>query len=150
MPIPFNFTFDVGIYVSNTDQSFQILEQLLMLFNPTLNLQTSDSTMDWTKISSIELIGINTEENMPAATDKRIIVWTLSFSVTGWISAPVDIRNNIVQKIILQYGDLEGFRLFEYDEDGNPAPFTDGSLWSTDVITSPITSVNQPAPEDKV
>lgn len=149
MPIPYNFTFDLSLYVSNTDQAHQILEQFLMLFNPTLQLQINDAAMDWTKISSIELLSINNEENHPSSTEKRMIIWTMSFSVMAWISVPMDIRNNIIETIILRYGDLDKFQLYEYDSNGNPEPFEDGGLWSTDIIVAPDVTINQPLPETK-
>ena len=40
MPIPYKMQVQLGIYASNTDQHFQILEQILMLFEPQLQLQT--------------------------------------------------------------------------------------------------------------
>jgi hypothetical protein len=150
MPVPFNFTFDLSIYVSNTDQSHQVLEQLLMLFDPTLQLQTSDAPLDWTKISSIELLSINNEENHPAGVDKRMIIWTLTFMVQAWISAPIDVRKNIIEKIILRYGDLDGFTLYEYNDAGEPEPFAEGSLWATDIIEAPGIVIAEPPPEDKV
>ena len=150
MPVPYNFSFELNIYASNTDQAWQIVEQLTMLFDPTLELQTSDKNLDWTKISSIELTGLNNEENVPAGTEKRMIIWTLTFTVAAWISAPADIKHNIIQKIILRYGDLGGFTLYEYDENGEPAPFSDDSLWSVDIIEAPSLTIEEPPPEDKI
>jgi len=149
MPVPYNLAFDLSIYTSNTDQAWQALEQITMLFDPTLELQTSDKPLDWTKISSIELLNITNEENNPSGTEKRMIIWTFSFTVMAWISAPANIRKNIIETIIVEYGDLGGFTLFEYDEDGNPAPFADGSLWDTDTINAPDITITEPAPEDK-
>jgi hypothetical protein len=149
MPIPYNLTFDLYIYVSNSDQSFQILEQLLMIFDPTLQLQTSEAALDWTKINSVELTGINNEENIPSGTEKRMIIWTLSFMVTAWISAPLEVKKNIVQKIILEYGGLETFTLFEFDENGEPKVFGDGDVWDVDIIESPHIVISEPPPEEK-
>ncbi len=151
MPIPYNFSFDLNIFTSNTDQAWQILEQLTMLFDPTLELQTSDKPMDWTKINSIELTGLQSEENIPSGTEKRMIIWTLSFIVSAWISAPADIKQNIIETIILRYGDLNKFTLYEYNDQGDPEPFGEDGLWSTDVITAePGLTIEEPKPEDKV
>lgn len=151
MPVPYNFTFDLNIYVSNTDQAWQVVEQLAMLFDPTLELQTSDKPLDWTKISSIELTGLQTEENIPSGTEKRMIIWTLTFTVAAWISAPVDIKQNIIQKIILRYGDLDKFVLYEYNDEGEPEPFGENGLWSVDIIEAEAgLTIEEPKPEDKI
>ena len=41
MPTPYQMTLNVDIWTSNTDQKLQILEQILMLFNPSLEIQTT-------------------------------------------------------------------------------------------------------------
>ena len=48
MPTPFELTFNADIFTTNTDQKLQILEQVLVLFNPALELQTTDNFLDWT------------------------------------------------------------------------------------------------------
>lgn len=125
MPIPYIMDVDLSFYASNTQQMHQMLEQILMLFDPVLQVQTSDSAFDWTKITGVELTGINNEENYPASTDRRIIQWTLSFQMPIYISAPVDIREEIVRKIIIQLGDIRGFSVNEFDENGELVPFID-------------------------
>lgn len=134
MPIPYVMTVELSIYASNTLQLHQILEQILMLFDPVLQIQTSDSAFDWTKITSVELTSINNEENFPAGGDKRILQWSLSFDIPIYISAPIDIKDDIVRKIFIQVGDLEGLQINEYDEDGNLVPFADGHNYGTIII----------------
>jgi hypothetical protein len=129
MPVPYNLTLELSLYVSNTNQLHQILEQILMLFDPILQIQTTDSPFDWTKITTVELTGINNEENYPVGQDRRIINWSLNFLLPMWISAPLDVKNEVVQKILIKIGDLKGFSLNEYDENGDLAPFT--TIWAT-------------------
>ena len=104
MPVPYNAQFDLHLFTSNTDQKNQILEQILMLFDPFIQIQTSDDVFDWTKITQIELINIGLEENFPAGTERRIIQTTLSFTVPIWISVPTDIRNDYIKDIFLRIG----------------------------------------------
>jgi hypothetical protein len=123
MPIPYIMSADLAVYASNTQQLHQILEQLLMLFDPVLQIQTSDAAFDWTKITSVELVGINNEENFPPAGDRRVLTWTFNFSIPIYISAPIDVRDEVVRKIIITIGDVKGFRVNEFDEAGNQVPF---------------------------
>ena len=38
MPTPYNLTLNVDVWSTNTDQKLQIMEQIMMLFNPSLEL----------------------------------------------------------------------------------------------------------------
>jgi hypothetical protein len=131
MPIPYIMNVDLSIYASNSNQMHQILEQLLMLFDPTLQIQTSDAAFDWTKIASVELVGINNEENFPPGGDRRIIVWSLQFVIPFYISVPIDIKDEMVRKIFVQIGNLDGFQVNEFDENGQMVPFEPGSSYGT-------------------
>lgn len=133
MPIPYNLTFELAIYSSNMDQMFQILEQLLIIFDPTLQIQTNDSPYDWSRQTNVELLSIQQEENYPIGTEKRMIVWTLNFRMETWISPPMDIKDNLVKKITMRFGDLNGFALNEYDASGELMPFA-GDVWSETTI----------------
>lgn len=123
MPIPYMMTVDLSIYASNTNQMHQILEQIFMLFDPVLQIQTSDAAFDWTKITTVELTNINNEENYPPGGDRRVMQWSLNFSIPIYISAPVDVKDELVRKITITIGDLDGFLINEFDEDGNLVPF---------------------------
>jgi hypothetical protein len=135
MPIPYIMSTELSIYASNTQQMHQILEQLLMLFDPILQIQTSDAALDWTKITTVELTGLNNEENYPPAGDRRLIMWTLSFDIPIYISAPVDIKDEIVRKIVIRLGDLDKFQINEYDDQGNMVPFEAGGEYGTITVT---------------
>jgi hypothetical protein len=135
MPIPYIMGLELALYASNTQQLHQILEQLLCLFDPILQIQTSDAAFDWTKLTTIELTGINNEENYPPGGDRRVLVWSLNFEVPIYISTPVDVRDELVRKIIIQLGDLKGFTVNEFDDAGNLVPFETTFYGPTEVIT---------------
>ena len=58
MPTPYNLSINADIWSTNTDQKLQILEQILMLFNPSLEIQTTDNFVDWTSLSVVNLENI--------------------------------------------------------------------------------------------
>lgn len=136
MPIPYDITMELSIYASNTDQLHQILEQILMIFDPIVQIQKNDSSFDWTKITHVELIGIANEENYPIGTDRRIINWTLTFNMPIYLSAPLELKHNIVKDIVIQLGNLDTMQLNEYDENGNLVPF--GETFAMINVTSSI------------
>jgi len=134
MPIPYNLEMELSIYTSNTNQMHQILEQILMIFDPIVQIQKTDATFDWTKITHVELTGINNEENHPMGTDKRIKIWSLIFDMPIYLSAPLELKNNIVHDIQIRIGNIQNFTFNEYDENGDLQPFGADDLWSTSNI----------------
>lgn len=136
MPIPYNMQMELSIYTSNTDQLYQILEQILMLFDYDMQLQFNDAPFDWTKITKLTLDGISNEENYPASIDKRNIIWTLQFTMPVWLSPPFEIRQNIIESIKIRMGDLSQLVLDEVGPDGELIPFaTDEAIYYEDTIT---------------
>lgn len=99
MPVPYKMTFELCTLTSNDDQHFQIQEQIMMLFDPQLQIQTSDDPLDWTQITTVTLQGINWEENFPAGADKRITMSVLSFEVVAYLSGPAEFKNNYIESI---------------------------------------------------
>ena len=130
MPIPYIMTTELSLMASNTQQAHQMLEQLLVLFDPTLQIQTSDSAFDWTKISSITLNSISSEETYPLGTSKRVITWTLSFEMPIYISIPATVKDDIVRNINIRIGDLAKMQVTEFDENGNLVPFLPEDVWA--------------------
>lgn len=104
MPTPYDIEMELGIYASNTDQHHQILEQILPLFDPTLQIQTSTSVMDWKRINQVELTGVQVDTNYPIGTERRIIQSTLTFKLPIWLDIPADVRTNIIKRIYLRIG----------------------------------------------
>lgn len=134
MPIPYNMEMDLSIYASNTDQMYQILEQILILFDYDMQVQFNDSPFDWAKISKITLLGLTNEENYPTGIDKRMIIWSLQFELEIWLSPPYEVRQNIIQKIKLRMGDMDKMVLDEYDVNGELVPFSaDGVYFETEI-----------------
>lgn len=115
MPVPYKLTMELGIWVSNMDQHFQIMEQIMMLFNPTLQIQRSEEVTDWTSITSVELVGISPEENFPAGTDRRLINTTMSFEVPIHISAPANVHDKYVKDIYMRIGAVSQSATSSYD-----------------------------------
>lgn len=107
MPIPYRMSIDLSIYCSNQEQQFQILEQILMLFDPSLQIQTSDTPFDWTKITTVRLEDIRLEENYPPGMDRRMIQSTLGFSLPIYIAPPSTLKQEIVNKILYRIGVID-------------------------------------------
>lgn len=93
MPTPYSLTVNVDIWTTNTDQKLQILEQILMLFNPSLEIQTTDNYLDWTSLSVVNLEQISwSSRSIPQGTETEIDVATLTFQTPIYISPPSKVK----------------------------------------------------------
>lgn len=146
MPVPYNTTVELTLYASNTQQLHQILEQILVLFNPDLQLQKSDGPFDWTKLTRVELTDISNEENYPSGMEKRIITWSLTFEMPIYLSVPMGVKDDLVRKVMIRLGDMTRMNVQEVDADGEFQPFND-VLAEFEVTDRPASGPVPPEPE---
>ena len=133
MPTPYKLKLKVDIWTANTDQKMQVMEQLLILFTPTLELQTTDNYIDWTSLTSLVLEDVMwSSKSVPVGADTPIDVGTLTLDVPIWISPPAKVKHlGVITKIITSlYGS-------QYT---NPTGYLDGLGVDT---TDPTTSLEQ-------
>ena len=102
MPVPYELNVNIDVWTSNTEQKLQILEQILPLFNPDLEIQSTDNFIDWTSLSYIHLDQVTwSSRSIPVGTDDIIDVATMSFYIPIWLSAPAKIKKmGVIQTII--------------------------------------------------
>lgn len=128
MPVPYKLSLKLDIWTSNTEQKLQLIEQIATLFNPALEIQSTDNYIDWTSLSAVFLTGTNWDSrSVPVGNDEPVSIATMTFELPIWISAPAKVqRLGVVYKIINSI----------YDADGNIAKtvFDDESYLSRRVI----------------
>lgn len=101
-PIPFDLTINVDVWTSNTEQKLQLLEQILLLFNPSVNLQSSQNPYDWTSLAVVELINITwTARSIPQGTDDIIDVASLIFQLPIFLTPPAKVKRQVLIHSIL-------------------------------------------------
>ncbi len=101
-PIPFDLTINVDVWTSNTEQKLQLLEQILLLFNPSVNLQSSQNPYDWTSLAVVELINITwTARSIPQGTDEMIDVASLIFQLPIFLTPPAKVKRQVLIHSIL-------------------------------------------------
>jgi hypothetical protein len=107
MPTPYKLTIKADIWATNTDQKLQIMEQILMLFNPSLEIQTTDNYVDWSSLSVVELTDvIFSSRSIPAGLESEIDIGTLTFETPIWISPPSKVkRMGVIHDIIMNIHD---------------------------------------------
>ena len=116
MPVPYDLTVQVDIWTSNTDQKFQLLEQLLVLFNPSINLKTNDNPFDWSNLTYIELVNVVwSARQVPQGTDDIIDVAALNFTLPILINPPAKVkRQTLIHTILTEIKKKQGEDMFEW------------------------------------
>lgn len=131
MPVPYKLTLKLDIWTSNTEQKLQLLEQLMIMFNPAMEIQNSDNVVDWGSLSVVFLTDMMwSSRTVPVGTEEPIDVATMTFEIPIWISAPVAVK---------QYGAIKNIITSLYGADGgvNQAIFDEASLLAR-VSTTPL------------
>jgi hypothetical protein len=138
MPTPFKLSMRADIWTSNTDQKLQLLEQILVLFNPSLEVQTTDNYIDWTSLSVVELTASNfSSRSIPQGTETDIDICTLDFELPIYISPPVKVKKlGVVQKIIMNMFDDDG-QLKPLSELAFNSPLDNTDVRTTSIVTTP-------------
>lgn len=110
MPVPYKLGITLDVWTSNTNQKFQILEQILTLFNPSLEIQSTDNYLDWTSLSVVELESSQwTSRTIPQGTENPIDIASLRFTLPIWISPPAKVKKlGVVEKVIASMYDAAG------------------------------------------
>ena len=119
MPVPYNLTMNVDVWSGNTDQKLQLLEQILILFNPSLVLQSSSNPLDWTSLFEVELTDIQwSNRSMPMGVDETIDIATLTFTLPIWLNPPAKVkRQKIINTIVTNITDTSSIDDLGYDQD---------------------------------
>jgi len=104
MPVPYTLEVELGVWASNQDQHYQILEQITMIFDPDLQIQSSDEVFDWTRLTRVQLEDIRFDENVPMGGDRRLIQTFMNFSIPIWITVPADVHKRYVKDIFIRIG----------------------------------------------
>jgi hypothetical protein len=110
MPVPYKLTLKVDVWTSNTEQKLMLLEQIMLLFNPALEIQSTDNYIDWTSLSYVLLTDIEwSNRAVPSGTEETIDIASLTFELPIWISAPAKVKQlGVIQKVVNSIYDTQG------------------------------------------
>lgn len=104
VPVPYNIMINLYIYSKNSDDALQIVEQILPYFNPDYNLTIKAvPEMNIKHDVPIILDSIDFSDTYDGQfTDRRAIVWTLSFTMKTNFFGPAS-RQGVIRKAIVNY-----------------------------------------------
>jgi len=120
MPVPYELTLKADIWTSSADQKLQLLEQICCMFNPSMEIQSTDNFLDWTSLSRVELESISwSSRSIPVGSEDAIDVSSMTFSLPIWISAPAKVKRlGVITNIITDLYDASGALRQDLTEQG--------------------------------
>lgn len=102
MPVPYTLRVTVDFWTTNQQQKFELIEQLGVLFNPSMEIQSTDNFIDWTSLSVVYQDGLTfSSRTIPVGTGNPIDVMTWKFYMPIWLSSSAKVKKmGVVHKII--------------------------------------------------
>jgi len=102
MPTPYLLSMKVDIWTTSTEQKLQLLEQILIFFNPDFDIQISDNYVDWTSLTRISLKHVSwSSRTIPVGTDSPIDIASLELEIPIFLTAPCKVKNlGVITNII--------------------------------------------------
>ena len=102
MPVPYTLRINVDFWTTNYNQKLQLIEQLGTLFNPALEIQSTDNFIDWTSLSVVYQDGLTfSSRSIPVGTGNPIDVMSWKFYMPIWISTASKLKKmGVIEKII--------------------------------------------------
>lgn len=102
MPVPYTLRINVDFWTSNYKQKLELIEQLGVLFNPSMELQSTDNFVDWTSLSVVYQDGLTfSSRSIPVGTGNPIDVMSWKFYMPIWLSSPIKVtKYGVIHRII--------------------------------------------------
>ena len=93
---PIKMNMEVSMMCSSKTELYQLLEQILLVFNPRLAVTLDDDKTNTDSVTEIELISLSPEISYPLSTEQSTTICTLSFSFSTRLTYPNGTLNNLI------------------------------------------------------
>jgi hypothetical protein len=102
MPVPYTLRITVDMWTTNYQQKLELIEQLGTLFNPSLEIQSTDNFIDWTSLSVVYQDGLTfSSRTIPQGTGNPIDVLSWKFYMPIWLSNAAKLKKmGVIEKVI--------------------------------------------------
>jgi len=117
MPVPYTLRITVDFWTTNYNQKLELLEQLGTLFNPSLDIQSTDNFVDWTSLTVVYQDGLTfSSRQIPVGNSNPIDIMTWKFYMPIWISTASKLKKmGVIHKIIASI--FKGHALHDMQDD---------------------------------
>jgi hypothetical protein len=102
MPVPYTLRITVDFWTTNYQQKLELIEQLGTLFNPSMEIQSTDNFIDWTSLSVVYQDGLTfSSRTIPQGTGNPIDVMSWKFYMPIWLSNAAKLKKmGVIEKVI--------------------------------------------------
>jgi len=102
MPVPYTLRVTVDFWTTNYQQKLELIEQLGTLFNPSMEIQSTDNFIDWTSLSVVYQDGLTfSSRTIPQGTANPIDVMTWKFYMPIWLSTAAKLKKmGVIEKVM--------------------------------------------------
>jgi hypothetical protein len=109
MPVPYKMTMNLDIWTTNTTDKLQLIEQIFVIFNPSVQLQTNNNPLDYSAIFEVTMNGMSwSSRGVPQGADSNNDIMTIMFDVPIWINPPAKVKKqSIVEQIVTTLFDAD-------------------------------------------
>ena len=100
-PVPYNVNFELNVFVANSDDGLQIIEQILPFFQPdyTVTMILDKTYMDTKRDIPFILESVNYDDSYTGSlTSLRRIIYTLQFTAKIYLYGPIS-QSAIIKKV---------------------------------------------------
>jgi len=107
-PNPYTFDFSLFIFVDNAEDGTQILEQILPYFAPEFTITVNILTEMGLKLDVPIILNSSSVEDdyLGDFFTRRAIIWTLNFTVKGFIYPEVKSTDKLIKSITINFRDM--------------------------------------------
>ena len=101
MPVPMMMEIQTDIWTTNVDSKLQLLEQIAVIFNPDIEIQSNSNPFDWVNVFRVIMKDLQwSSRTIPYGAQDEMDIATMRFEVPIWISPPAKVRKQeIIQRI---------------------------------------------------
>jgi hypothetical protein len=102
MPVPYTLRVQVDFWTTNYNQKLELIEQIGTLFNPSLEIQSTDNFIDWTSLSVVYQDGLSfSSKTIPVGTGNPIDIMSWKFYMPIWLSTSAKLKKmGVIHKVI--------------------------------------------------
>lgn len=135
--LPYNITYELNVVGKTESDCERVVEQILPFFDPSISVTVFPIPGDssYSRDITITLNTIQKNDTYPGqADDRRVVNWTLMFTMQAFIFGPTSSTSSIIKKVIVNYNDLEHSEVWGgVDSSGNPTTDPDDAIDYKDV-----------------
>ena len=117
MPVPYTLRLQLDVWTTNYQQKLEIIEQLGTLFNPSLEIQSTDNYIDWTSLTVVYQDGLTfSSRSIPQGTGNPIDVLSWKFYLPIWLTTSAKLKKmGVINKVIASI--FEGSSFLDMQDD---------------------------------